>query len=61
VTVAFSRTIVAEDIQVEILDGREHEPLNDLGREEVYRLVLDWLANQVDARPDPKQASDDLP
>jgi alpha-beta hydrolase superfamily lysophospholipase len=61
VTLAFSRTIVGEDIQVEILEGREHEPLNDIGREEVYRLVLDWLANQVEGKPDPIQASGDLP
>lgn len=47
VTLAFTRTIVGEDLQVEILEGREHEPLNDLGREFVYRLVLDWLSHQV--------------
>lgn len=52
VTVAFARTIVGEEIQVEILEGREHEPLNDLGREEVYRLVLDWLASQVEPKPE---------
>ena len=47
VTLAFTQTIVGESLQVEILEGREHEPLNDLGRELVYRLVLDWLSNQV--------------
>ena len=47
VTEAFARGIVGQGIQVEILEGREHEPLNDIGREEVYRMVLDWLATQV--------------
>ncbi len=61
VTVAFSRTIVGEEIQVEILEGREHEPLNDLGREEVYRMVLDWLANQVEPKPGVDQAFGDFP
>jgi alpha-beta hydrolase superfamily lysophospholipase len=48
VTESFARGIVGEPIQVEILEGRQHEPLNDVGREEVYRMVLDWLAAQVD-------------
>jgi alpha-beta hydrolase superfamily lysophospholipase len=47
VTEDFARGIVGGRIQVEILEGRCHEPLNDVGREEVYRMVLDWLANQV--------------
>ena len=50
VTEAFARGIVGEGIQVEILEGRQHEPLNDVGREEVYRMVLDWLATQVRPR-----------
>lgn len=44
VTEAFARGIVGEAIRVEILEGFMHEPLNDVGREEVYGLVLDWLA-----------------
>jgi alpha-beta hydrolase superfamily lysophospholipase len=47
VTEDFARGIVGDGIRVEILEGREHEPLNDVGREEVYRIVLDWLATQV--------------
>ena len=47
VTVGFARGIVGEGIKVEILEGREHEPLNDVGRGEVYRMVLDWLATQA--------------
>jgi len=55
VTVGFARGIVGEGVRVEILEGREHEPLNDVGREEVYRMVLDWLATQVDlGRGDPR-------
>jgi alpha-beta hydrolase superfamily lysophospholipase len=47
VTVGYTREIVGEGIRVEILEGRRHEPLNDLGREEVYEKVLDWMAGQV--------------
>jgi alpha-beta hydrolase superfamily lysophospholipase len=44
VTKAFARGIVGRAAQVEILEGRRHEPLNDIGREEIYRMVIDWLA-----------------
>jgi alpha-beta hydrolase superfamily lysophospholipase len=47
VTEHFARGIVGEGIRLEILEGRQHEPLNDLGREEVYRIVLDWLGTLV--------------
>ena len=47
VTEGFARGIVGKGIQVEILEGRQHEPLNDIGREEVYRMVLDWLATEL--------------
>jgi alpha-beta hydrolase superfamily lysophospholipase len=47
VTLAFARGIVGGDAQVEILKGGRHEPLNDIDREEVYRIVLDWLADRV--------------
>jgi alpha-beta hydrolase superfamily lysophospholipase len=43
VSLAFARGIVEEDVRVEILEGREHEPFNDLGREEVFQMVGDWL------------------
>jgi len=46
VTEAFAQGIVGNGVRVEILEGRQHEPLNDVGREEVYRMVLDWLATQ---------------
>ena len=58
VTTTFANGIVGAPIQVEILEGRRHEPLNDLGREEVYDIVLDWL-DQLPSRdggqkcPDP--------
>ena len=29
--------------ELHILSGRYHEPFNDLGDEEVYRLIADWL------------------
>jgi alpha-beta hydrolase superfamily lysophospholipase len=44
VTTDFVRGIVGAAVQLEILEGRKHEPLNDLGRDEVYRIVIDWLA-----------------
>lgn len=49
VTVGFARGILGERIRVEILEGRRHEPLNDVGREEVYRMVVDWLGAQIEA------------
>jgi alpha-beta hydrolase superfamily lysophospholipase len=47
VTFAYARGIAGSNIQLEILKGRRHEPLNDLGRDEVYRMVIDWLAEKV--------------
>ena len=49
VTADFAREIVEGPVRVEILEGRQHEPLNDVGREEVYAVMLDWLKTQVDA------------
>jgi len=46
VTLAYARGIGGRVIQVVTLEGRRHEPLNDLGRDEVYRIVLDWLAER---------------
>ncbi len=46
VSLEFAQGIVGEDVRVEILEGREHEPFNDLGREEVFQMVLDWLEDQ---------------
>lgn len=51
VTEAFARGIVGGGVQVEILQGRRHEPLNDLGREGVYRIMLDWLSERVGPEP----------
>jgi alpha-beta hydrolase superfamily lysophospholipase len=47
VTIGFVRGIVGDHVRLEILKGREHEPLNDIGREEVFRTVLDWLADRM--------------
>lgn len=44
VTRVFAGGIVGKGVRVEILEGRQHEPLNDIGREEVFRIVIDWLA-----------------
>lgn len=43
VSATYAQGIVGAPVQVEILEGRRHEPLNDMGREEVYRIVLNWL------------------
>ncbi len=51
VTEDFARGVVGGAAQVEILPGRLHEPLNDLGREEVWALVTDWLEARMDAPP----------
>ena len=48
VTLAFAKGILGGGARVEVLGGRAHEPLNDVGREEVYQMVLDWLATHVD-------------
>jgi alpha-beta hydrolase superfamily lysophospholipase len=52
VTMAFAQGIVGRGASIEILEGRRHEPLNDVGKEEVYRMVIDWLAAQTDADHD---------
>ncbi len=52
VTIAYAKGIVGKGARVEILEGRRHEPLNDIGREEVYRVVIDWLAAQTGAGHD---------
>jgi alpha-beta hydrolase superfamily lysophospholipase len=49
VTLAFAKTAVGESGSVAVLEGRQHEPLNDLGREEVYELVMAWLHGHVEA------------
>ena len=43
VTLDFARGIVGEGVRIEILQGRLHEPFNDLGRDEVFVVVADWL------------------
>jgi alpha-beta hydrolase superfamily lysophospholipase len=53
VTIAFAKGIVGKGAHVEILEGRRHEPLNDIGRDEVYRVVIDWLAAHAGAGDDP--------
>ncbi len=45
-TLAFARGIAEEEVQVEILEGRRHEAFNDLGREEVFDLLVAWLSRQ---------------
>ncbi len=48
VTKKFARGIVGADVRIEILEGRLHEPFNDLGRKEVFGIVVDWLSEILD-------------
>ncbi len=50
-TEEFARGIVGGEVRVEILEGRKHEPFNDLGREEVFALVGDWLERRTGPAP----------
>ncbi len=54
VTEGFAEGIVGETVLVEILEDRLHEPLNDLGRAEVYAFVSQWLLGVL-----PEGASED--
>jgi alpha-beta hydrolase superfamily lysophospholipase len=47
-TLEFAHGIVGRGVDIEILEGRRHEPFNDLGREEVFRHVAGWLARLLD-------------
>lgn len=51
VTLNFARGIVAEGTRIEILEGRRHEPFNDLGREEVFGMVTGWLQGLLGDAP----------
>lgn len=48
VTESFARGIVGDEIRIEILEETAHEPLNDLGREEVRGRILSWLLGETD-------------
>jgi lysophospholipase len=48
VSLAFARGIGGGEVDIEILEGRRHEPFNDLGREEVHRAVARWLSGLLD-------------
>ncbi|MFC1574599.1 alpha/beta hydrolase [Gemmatimonadota bacterium] len=47
-TESFAGGIVGTGIRVEILEGRRHEPLNDLGREDVFSILASWLQGQIE-------------
>lgn len=49
VTLAFARGIPGGKVRVEELPGRRHEPLNDVGRDEVHGLVGGWLRDHAHA------------
>jgi lysophospholipase len=42
-TTEFAQGFAEGDVQVEILRERRHEAFNDLGREEVFDLVVSWM------------------
>jgi len=47
VSLEFARGIVGSDVRIEILEGRLHEPLNDLGRDAVLGTVMHWLEDRI--------------
>ena len=51
VTEDFARGMAGGSVQVEILPGCLHEPLNDLGRDEVRDLVAGWMEARMGAPP----------
>lgn len=51
VTVEFAQKIVGDGIALEILEGRRHEPLQDVGRGEVYEMIGSWVLDQVSVPP----------
>jgi acylglycerol lipase len=52
VTEAFARGLPGGDVRVEVLAGGLHEPLNDLGRDEVGHRVARWLEERMNAPPE---------
>lgn len=39
----WAREVAGPDVETVVLEGRRHEPFNDLGREEVFDRMCDWL------------------
>lgn len=52
VTLEFVRGIDDDAHHVEILRDRRHEALNDLGRDEVYTMMLTWIRELIPDIPD---------
>lgn len=46
-TLRWARRHPPEQLRLAELPGRRHEPLNDVGRRRVRRLVADWLESEV--------------
>ncbi len=42
-TLRWARSLAAPNVRAVELEGRRHEPFNDLGREEVFALLADWM------------------
>ena len=47
----FIETIASEDRTLHLVDGGYHELLNDIGREETLRVVLEWLERRLRTIP----------
>jgi lysophospholipase len=52
VTETFARGAQGADVWVEVLPGGLHEPLNDLGREEVRLRLTRWLEARMEVPPE---------
>jgi len=48
VTEEFARSLEGDGIRVETLEGRRHEPFNDVGREAIFSLMGDWLLERLE-------------
>ena len=42
-----SRTLAREGVEVEVLEGMRHHPLQERGAEAVYAKIVDWLGRRI--------------
>lgn len=47
-TIRLARRLASHDVELEVLPGVRHEPLQDLGRDRVVKRVGDWLESALE-------------